>query len=129
MCITRLESEDYRRRINRQLNKGESVHALRRFLFFADDGKVRRRHPEEQVDQASCLTLVTNAVVTWNTVYMTAALERLQQEGHEFDPDARGHLSPALHDHINPYGTYRFDLNQGLSRRGLRPLREPEPAA
>jgi hypothetical protein len=72
---------------------------------------------------------VTNAVVTWNTVYIAAALERLRQEGHAFDPDALGHRSPALYDHINPYGQYRFDLDQGLSRRGLRPLREPESAA
>jgi len=58
-----LESDDYRRRINRQLNKGESLHALRRFLFFAHEGHVRRREPDDQADQAACLTLLTNAVV------------------------------------------------------------------
>ena len=31
---------------------------------------------------ASCLTLVTNAVVTWNTVYIGAAVEDLRAEGH-----------------------------------------------
>ncbi len=49
------KSEEYRRRINRQINKGESLNALRRRIFFADEGKVRRRHREEQVNQATCL--------------------------------------------------------------------------
>jgi TnpA family transposase len=32
--------------------------------------------------QASCLNLVTNAVIGWNTVSMTAVVEQLQQEGY-----------------------------------------------
>ena len=55
--------EELRRRVRRQLNKGESLHALRRDLFFAHQGHVRRRHLDDQVDQALCLTLVTNAAV------------------------------------------------------------------
>ncbi len=55
---------DYRRRINTQLNKGEALHALRQFLFFANQGYIRRHQPEDQANQASCLNLVTNAVVT-----------------------------------------------------------------
>ena len=42
-----IKSEDYRRRIHRQLNEGEALHALRRFLFFAHEGKVRRRQTEQ----------------------------------------------------------------------------------
>jgi TnpA family transposase len=118
-----LESEDYRRRINRQLNKGEALHALRRFLFFAHAGQVRRRQHEEQTNQALCLNLLTNAVVAWNTVYLQAALDDLEPEGHFGDVD-RGHLSPAIYGHVNPYGRYRFDVD--LARQtGLRPLRRP----
>jgi TnpA family transposase len=62
--------EELRRRVHRQLNKGESLHALRRDLFFAHQGYVRRRHLDDQVDQALCLTLVTNAAVLWTTTYM-----------------------------------------------------------
>ncbi|PZS05299.1 MAG: hypothetical protein DLM56_03710 [Pseudonocardiales bacterium] len=45
---------ELRRRVRRQLNKGESMHALRRDLFFAHQGHVRRRHLDDQVDQALC---------------------------------------------------------------------------
>jgi len=31
-----------------KLNKGESLHSLRRDLFFAHDGAVRRRHRDAQ---------------------------------------------------------------------------------
>ena len=65
-----IENPDYRRRIHRQLNKGEALHALRRFLFFAHQGKVQRRQADQQTNQVLCLNLVTNAIVTWNTVYM-----------------------------------------------------------
>ena len=73
-----LESEKLRRRINTQLNKGESLHSLREFLFFANRGKIRRKQEEEQVHQAMCLNLLTNCVITWNTVYMAAAIDQLR---------------------------------------------------
>ena len=43
--------EELRRRVRRQPNKGESLHALRRDLFFAHQGHVRRRHLDDQIDQ------------------------------------------------------------------------------
>ncbi len=60
-----LEEPGYRRHIGGQLNKGESLHALRRFLFFANEGEIRRGQEEGQANQASCLNLVTNAVIVW----------------------------------------------------------------
>src|SRR5206468_7050883 len=76
-----LESEPLRRRINTQLNKGEALHSLREFLFFAHRGKIRRKQGEEQVHQAACLNLLTNCVIAWNTVYMAAAIDRLRIDG------------------------------------------------
>ena len=76
-----LESEQLRRRINTQLNKGEALHGLREFLLFANKGALRRKQEEELMNQASCLNLVTNAVVTWNTVYMATVIDQLRAEG------------------------------------------------
>ncbi len=120
-----LESEEYRRRINGQLNKGESLHALRRFLFFANEGQIRKRQPEEQGNQASCLNLVTNAVIAWNTVYMGEAIRQLRDEGYEVSDQDLTHLSPTLYEHINPYGKYSFDASRPLDSTVLRPLRQP----
>jgi TnpA family transposase len=118
-----LENEEYRRQINAQLNKGEALHALRRVLFFANEGKIRHRNNEDQANQALCLNLLTNAVITWNTIYMAAVIDRLRAEGHPVQDDDLGHLSPARHQHINPYGKYRFDVDTELGRTQLRPLR------
>jgi TnpA family transposase len=120
-----LEDEGYRRRINAQLNKGEALHALRGFLFFGDSGTVRRKQEEEQNNQASCLNLLTNAVVAWNTVYMAAVLDQLRSEGYPVREEDLVHLSPARYEHINPYGKFRFMLDEMLSLNKLRPLRTP----
>ncbi len=117
--------EELRRRVRRQLNKGESLHALRRDLFFAHQGHVRRRHLDDQVDQALCLTLVTNAAVLWTTTYLGDALDALRAGGYPVADEDAAHLTPAQHDHINFYGTYAFDLETELQREGRRPLRSP----
>jgi TnpA family transposase len=116
----------FRRRINRQLNKGESLHNLRKFLFFANEGNIRKRFPEEQQTQANCLNLVTNAIVLWNTVYLQAAVEQLKSEGVEIKDEDLNHISPARFAHINPYGRYYFNTEENLNRKGLRALRSNE---
>lgn len=47
-----LSDPDYRRRIARQLNKGESLHALRPDLLYAHEGMIRARHLKGQTEQA-----------------------------------------------------------------------------
>ena len=93
-------------------------------MTFAHEGKVQRRQADQQTNQVLCLNLVTNAIVTWSTLYMNAAIEQLRAEG-SIGPDVGlGHLSPALYGHINPYGKYRFEIADRPA--DLRPLRSPE---
>jgi Tn3 transposase DDE domain len=114
-----------RRRILRQLNKGEVLHDLRSALVIANKGYLR--HPREEVlaHQASCLNLVTNAVIGWNTVYMTAVVEQLQQEGYPVQEGDLAHIWPTRYAHLNVYGKYHFNLDEARGRQGLRPLRQP----
>lgn len=44
-----LSDEGYRCKIARQLNKGESIHALRRQLHYAREGKITRRQAASAV--------------------------------------------------------------------------------
>ncbi len=105
-----VEDADLRRRISRQLNKGEELHALRRFVFFANEGNVRKRQPEEQTEQALCLNLIADCVILWNTVRYQKILDELREEGLPVNEEDLAHLSPTRYGHINPYGRYRFDL-------------------
>ena len=119
-----LMSEQYRRRILIQINKGEKLHNLRRLIFFANESKIRGKQAEAISHQAACLNLITNAVVAWNSVYMNAAIEQLKAEGYPVMESDIKHLSPARHEHINPYGRYIFEVEKELSRKELRLLRK-----
>lgn len=121
-----LQSPEYQKRITGQLNKGEAMHALRNFLFVANERQIRKRNHEDQLNQAACLNLVANAVALWNTVYIQAVLEQLKGESYEINEDDIKHLSPARSEHINIYGKYYFNIEEGLRRKGLRELRKPE---
>ncbi len=115
---------DDRRRVLRQLNKGEALHDLRAYLMLANKGQLRRHRGEELVHQASCLNLVTNAVILWNTMYMAAVVEQLQREGHPIQDTDLARIWPTRYGHVNVYGRYHFNLEEAQRRVGLRPLRQ-----
>lgn len=116
-----MEDVDLRKRINRQLNKGEELHALRKFLFFANEGNVRKHQPEGQTEQALCLNLLADAVIAWNTVQYEKILTEMRSEGYPLNEQDLAHLSPTRYGHINPYGRYHFDLEAGADATSLLP--------
>ena len=116
-------NNDDRRRVMRQLNKGEALHDLRAYLMIANKGQLRRKRGDELVNQASCLNLVTNAVILWNTVYMAEAIAQLKREGYPVNESDLPHIWPTRYEHINVYGRYHFNIEEAQRREGLRPLR------
>jgi TnpA family transposase len=73
------------RPVSQQL--GESLHNLRRWLMFAEEGQIRKSQLQDQANQASALTLVTNSIIVWNTRYMKAVIDQLRAEGHVVGDD------------------------------------------
>jgi TnpA family transposase len=123
-----LVDEELRRRVGRQLNKGEQLHALRRFLFYANEGHVRQRTPEQQTEQALCLTIVCNAIIVLNTVYTQRVLDQLRAEGQLITTSETEQISPLPHQHINAYGHHAFDLaSRPSAYRPLRSRRDVTP--
>jgi TnpA family transposase len=121
-----LSREDYRRRISRQLNKGESIHALRRDVFYAHEGAVRRRHPQHQTEQAWCLTLATNAVIAWTTEYLGLAVTQFRAQGRRIDDVLLAHISPARSEDIGLFGTITVDIDHELAQLDATGHRPPE---
>jgi hypothetical protein len=74
-------------------------------------------------------TLLTNAVIAWNTVYMAAAIDRLRIDGHPVQEADLAHLSPCRYEHINPYGKYAFEVSEDLRGAALRPIRSGRSGA
>ncbi|MEU1509907.1 Tn3 family transposase [Kitasatospora sp. NPDC005748] len=121
-----LSDESYRRKIARQLNNGESLHSLRRQLHYAREGKITRRQPDHQNEQAWCLTVVTNSAISWHTEYMGLAVGELRAAGREVDAELLAHISPAHSSAVNYYGSITVDYDRELvqlDEKGHRPLR------
>ncbi len=123
-----LSDETYRRRIGRQLNKGENLHSLRRALAYAHEGALRRRHHEQQTEQMWCLTLATNAIVCWMAEYHGLAVTALRDTGRRIDQEVLAHIWPSHHENVHFYGTHSVDIDSelaSLDTDGYRPLRMP----
>ena len=124
-----LADESYRRRIGRQLNKGENIHTLQRNLAHAHEGALRRRHPEQQSEQMWCLTLATNAIVCWMTEYHSLAVTTLRSTGRQVNDEVLAHIWPTHHENVHFYGTHLVDIDGELAKLGAdgyRPLRTTE---
>ncbi|MDP9869794.1 MULTISPECIES: Tn3 family transposase [Streptosporangium] len=85
----------YRRKISRRLDKGESLHALRRDLRCAPQGTIVRPHSQDQTEQAWCLTLLTNAVTTWTAEYYGKAIGELRAQGRDVPDELLSFTAPA----------------------------------
>jgi TnpA family transposase len=57
-----------------QLNRGEHRQSLAKWLFFANQGEFREGDYEEIMNKASCLSLISNAVLVWNTIQIQCDL-------------------------------------------------------
>ncbi|HXZ46156.1 MAG TPA: Tn3 family transposase [Pseudolabrys sp.] len=118
-----LQNLDLRRRVNAGLNKGEARNALARAVFFNRLGEMRDRSFENQRYRAGGLTLLTAAIVLWNTVYLERAVQALRNHGYPVDNTLLQHLSPLGWEHINLTGDYVWRRNRGHKTEKLRPLR------
>lgn len=111
-----------RRRVLIGLNKGEHVHSLARNLFYARQGRFQDWGYEAQLNRASALSLVINAIAVWNTRYFELAEAELMRQHVPLPEAVWQHLSPFQWSHIHLNGSYHFT---GLNLNGdFRPLRE-----
>ncbi|MFC7641572.1 Tn3 family transposase [Streptosporangium lutulentum] len=121
-----LHVEEYRRMIGAQLNIGESRHFLARRVFFGNLGRLIRGYARGMEDQVGALGLGLNAITWWNSLYIDAAVKKLEAGGLGISPAIRARLSPLLFEHINFHGFYPFN-RPDLGGR-LRELRDPKAA-
>jgi TnpA family transposase len=112
-----IDDEAFRRRVLDGLNKGEALHALARVLFFGQQGRFMQREYETQLNRATALSLLINAIVVWNTRYLGAVAEQVGPLTDDLWP----HLSPVRWEHILIVGKYSFEDLQ--INGALRPLR------
>jgi TnpA family transposase len=101
-----IHEEDLRGRMQLQLNRGEGRHQLARRLFFANQGAFQTGDYEEIMNKATCLSLLSNAVVVGNTMQMTQIVEQLRAHGETISDEELARVSPLASSHVIPNGTY-----------------------
>jgi len=118
-----LESRALRQQCQAGLNKGEARHTLAQAVFVHKQGRLRDPQFENQALKASGLTLVTAAIVYWNTLYMGRAVEHLRASGEPALDELLGHVAPLGWRHISLTGDYLWqDAAAELDQDGYRAL-------
>ncbi|WP_337020223.1 transposase, partial [Oceanobacillus massiliensis] len=115
-----ITNETLRRRIHRGLNKGEAMNGLARALFFGKRGEFRERGIQDQLQRASALNILINAISLWNTVYLGEVTKEFKKKD-VLKENLLPHISPLGWGHINFLGEYKFDSNS-LPGNSLRSL-------
>jgi hypothetical protein len=63
-----------------------------------------------------CLTLATNAVVTWTTEYHGLAVTALRRAGRDTDDAVLAHIWPTHHENVHFYGIHSVDVDGKLAK-------------
>lgn len=108
-----ITDSDLRRTVQLQLNKGEYRHKLPRRIFFADQGEFTTGDYAEIMNKASCLSLVSNAVLYWNTQRINRIVQQLREQGETIEDETLSHISLLPYKHLIPNGTYFIEDFRG----------------
>lgn len=122
-------SPAFRRELHRALNHGEAVHTVQRAIHQGKIPLELARSPHALVAVSSALTLLTNALMAWNTLHMQRALEAIEQQGKAVDFAALlRHIAPTGLEGINLRGTFDFPLAQYVARLMPSTTSAPTPS-
>ncbi len=95
------------------LSQGESVHTLQRAIYSGPIGARHGRTPEQMAAISSCLTLLTNVIMTWNATRIGEVRARMP----DIFPDHHiMHIAPNAHEHINTKGVITIDVSPHRDR-------------
>jgi len=100
-----LNDSAFRQQVHTQLNGGESRQDVAQRIFFADPGMFRSGDYYQMMNRASCLRLLSNAVLVSNPLHIARVLEYAKAQGQAFTPEAIAHVSPLAYRHVIVNGT------------------------
>ncbi len=113
-----LPSEALRQEVHEALNVVERWNGTNSFIFFGKGGEVATNRLEDQEISVLSLHLLQIALVYVNTLMIQNVLGEDEWMGRMAKEDFRA-LTPLIHSHVNPYGSFELDMAKRL------PLDEP----
>jgi TnpA family transposase len=108
-----LHSEALRREINEGLNVVEQWNGANSFIFYGKNSEIAANRLDEQELSVLCLHLLQMCLVYINTLMIQKVLTEPGWNKKMTKEDLR-ELTPLFWTHVNPYGTFRLDMNERL---------------
>jgi TnpA family transposase len=112
-----LSSEALRREIHEGLNVIENWNGANEFIFYGKGGEIATNRLDEQELAVLALHLLQISLVYINTLMIQRVLGEPNWQGSLGLEDLRA-LTPLVYGHVNPYGTFRLDLEERLAIDG-----------
>jgi len=109
-----LHSYELRQEINAGLNVVENWNGANSFIFYGKSGEIATNNLSDQELAVLCLHLLQISLVYINTLIIQQILSQPQWMKLMKEEDLRA-LSPLIWGHVNPYGTFRLDMNERLA--------------
>ena len=109
-----LQSEALRQQIHDELNVVERWNGTNSFIFFGKGGAVATNRLDDQEVSVLSLHLLQIALVYVNTLMIQQVLSEAGWMRRMAAEDFRA-LTPLIHSHVNPYGSFELDMEKRLS--------------
>ncbi|CAG9184814.1 Tn3 family transposase ISBusp1 [Cupriavidus laharis] len=101
----------FRHEMQHALNRGEAVHTVQRAIHYGKIPLELTRHDASLAAVSSALTLLSNAVMAWNTLHMQRALDAIEAIGGEsMRAEDLRQIAPTRLEGINLRGTFDFPI-------------------
>jgi TnpA family transposase len=108
-----LHSEELRQEIHEGLNVVENWNSTNSFIFYGKGGEISTNRLEDQEIAVLSLHLLQNCLVYINTIMLQSILSNPKWFNLMTSEDFRA-LTPLVYTHINPYGTFKLNMNERL---------------
>ena len=98
------------------------MNGMARAVFFGKRGQFWEHELQKQLQKSSCLNIILNAIVIWNTIYLKKAWEYYKKNNPNADEKLLTNISPLNWEHINFLGEYTLELEVFFEEDNLRKL-------
>jgi hypothetical protein len=99
------------------LNRSEAVHTAQRAIHIGKIPSELTKHHESLAAVSSSLTLLTNAVMAWNTMHMQRGIDQMEDmNGSPLQASDLRRIAPTYLEGINLRGTFDFPIARYADR-------------